>query len=577
MQETTEQQNNPILESGKLNELRQLLIGLDLHELGRLQKLIRDPHEFSEEIKEWLPHSIRKLIESGQINPEDLEPFIVDAMHNSIKKNPQRLADVLFPVMGPAIRKAVAEDMKKLIASVNTSLEAGLSPKSLKWRIQAMFSKRSFAEIVIANTYVYHVRQVFFIHRETGILLHQEKDKESAELEADMVSGMLTAIRDFVQDSFKGKSGGSLDEIQAGELKILIEQGPYAIVAAVVEGQPPASYRTILMETVEALHFNHAMDLERFEGHTEVFSHSAKFLRNCLIKERKEQKKSKVPWPLLFILFIILAAGTYFLYLRFEQKSRFWKFVTELEASPGYHLTEVDILGNKLFVKGLCDYQAPSARNLLAKYAIDSTKVIFRLEPFISLENEMVVIRAVKFLQPPSTVEMRFADEILYFSGTASQEWLERAVDQATKVYGVSKADISGMNVVRENKIPEIQQIVKTIQKNCFGFEMNIVSLDEQQQIRFDSLVQAVTQLDAYNRENGSNLMVYVKTYTSKSGNAAANLQVANRRVSEFIRLLQEAGLHNAQFETQVLFEGDYPPGVPLRSVCLEVFDKSSK
>ena len=86
MQETTEQQNNPILESGKLNELRQLLIGLDLHELGRLQKLIRDPHEFSEEIKEWLPHSIRKLIESGQINPEDLEPFIVDAMHNSIKK-----------------------------------------------------------------------------------------------------------------------------------------------------------------------------------------------------------------------------------------------------------------------------------------------------------------------------------------------------------------------------------------------------------------------------------------------------------------------------------------------------------
>ncbi len=189
----------------------------------------------------------------------------------------------------------------------------------------------------------------------------------------------------------------------------------------------------------------------------------------------------------------------------------------------------------------------------------------------------MVVIRAVKFLQPPSTVEMRFADEILYLTGSASQEWLERAVDQATKVYGVSKADISGMNVVRQEKIPELQQIVKIIQKNCFGFEMNIVSLDEQQQIRFDSLVQAVTQLDAYNRVNGSNLIVYVKTYTSRTGNATANLQVANRRVNEFVRLLNEAGLHQAQFETQVLFEGDYPPGVPLRSVCLEVFDKNSK
>lgn len=575
MPETTKPQNDPILESGKLNELRRLLIGLDLHELGRLQKLIRDPHEFSEEIKEWLPHSIRKLIESGQINPEDLEPFIVDAMHNSIQKNPQRLVDVLFPVMGPAIRKAVAEDMKKLIASVNTSLEAGLSPKSLKWRIQAMFSKKSFAEIVIANTYVYHVRQVFFIHRETGILLHQEMDKESAEIEADMVSGMLTAIRDFVQDSFKGNSVGSLDEIQAGELKILIEQGPYAIVAAVVEGQPPASYRTTLMETVEALHFNHAMDLEKFEGHTEVFSHSAKFLRNCLIKARKETQKSKFPWPLLFVLSIILATAGYFIYVHYEQKLRFKAFVAALEASPGYHLTEVNYSGNTLYIRGLSDYQAPSPRDLLSKYSIDSTQLVFQLEPYISLENEMVVIRAEKFLQAPSTVEMRLADGVLYLSGSASQEWLERAVDQATKVYGVNKADISGMNVVRQEKIPELEQIVKVIQKNCFGFEMNIVSLDELQQIRFDSLVQAVTQLDAYNRENGSNLIVRVKTYTSRAGNATANLQVANRRVNEFLRLLNETGLHQAQFETQVLFVEDYPYGLPLRSVCLEVFDKN--
>ncbi len=573
MEEKQEKKVDDILDLGKLNELRSLIIGLNQVELERLQRLMRDPQEFAEEISEWLPYSIRKLIDRGIITVDALSPFIEDAMHKSIQKNPQKLADILFPVMGPAIRKAVSEDMKKLIASVNATLESGLSPKSLKWRFQAMFSKKSFAEIVMANTYVYHVRQVFFIHRETGILLHQEIADENVDLESDMVAGMLSAIRDFVHDSFAGNASSSLDEIQVGELKILIEQGPFAIIAAIVEGQPPSDYRLTIMETVEAVHFNHAIDLEKFKGDTEVFKLSSKFLRNCLIKEKKI-KKSSVPWPLLSILFLIICFGSYLLYVRFERKQRLHKFLTELEAIPGYHLTNIEKSGSTTFISGLRDFQAEGYDNLLNLYTLDRSKLVFNFEPYISLETNIVIKRAVEILNPPATTFFDYANGILLMKGTASTDWINLASQDAYKVYGVNSIDISEMNV---SKSPDLHWIIPAIQKYCFIFEQNIISLDQQQQIQFDSLLHAATHLVEYNKLYNKEMAIYVISYTNRKSNAEANRVVATKRAEQFVALLKKAGLPENLLEAKVLFEEDVNTKISLRSVCFDVFDKTLK
>ena len=58
-----------------------------------------------------------------------------------------------------------------------------------------------------------------------------------------MVSGMLTAIRDFVQDSFGGKESEGLDAFQVGQFTIWVEQGPLAVLAGVIRGNPPRELR----------------------------------------------------------------------------------------------------------------------------------------------------------------------------------------------------------------------------------------------------------------------------------------------------------------------------------------------
>jgi len=83
-----------------------------------------------------------------------------------------------------------------MIDSLNTTLEHGFSPKRLAWRFKAMFSGKSYAEIVLSHAYIYRVKQVFLIHKQSGILLKEISDIEDPSAkDADMVSSMLSAIK----------------------------------------------------------------------------------------------------------------------------------------------------------------------------------------------------------------------------------------------------------------------------------------------------------------------------------------------------------------------------------------------
>ena len=84
----------------------------------------------------------------------------------------------------------------------------------------------------------------------------------------DLISGMLTAIRDFVSDSF-GKEEGELEEVAFGKQRILLEGGQHAYLAVVLEGVEPEGYALLMREVIEKIHLNHENDLREFDGHQE--------------------------------------------------------------------------------------------------------------------------------------------------------------------------------------------------------------------------------------------------------------------------------------------------------------------
>ncbi len=146
-------------------ELRSLLLGPAEARLAEIHSRVTDPQWQLKEVSQVLPAAI--AVRSRQDNElsEALAPTLTSVIERSVRKNPQPLVDAIFPVMGPAIRKAIATALNGMVQSLNQSLTHSLSVQGLKWRLEAWRTGKSFAEVVLLHTLLYRVEQVFLIHK----------------------------------------------------------------------------------------------------------------------------------------------------------------------------------------------------------------------------------------------------------------------------------------------------------------------------------------------------------------------------------------------------------------------------
>ena len=221
-------------DADSLKRLRRLLLGPYQDQLDRLQDRLDTPEMHAEDVSKILPEAIFIRSSRDQKIELALEPITAKAIRASIKKDRKILVDALFPVMGPAIRKAIASTLQAMIQSFNQILEHSLSFKGLKWRFEALRTRKPFAEVVLLHTLVYQVEQVFLIHQDTGLVLQHVVGRSVAAQDPDLVSGMMSAIKDFVQDSFGGAQEDNLETLRIGERNVWIEQADRAILAAVI-------------------------------------------------------------------------------------------------------------------------------------------------------------------------------------------------------------------------------------------------------------------------------------------------------------------------------------------------------
>jgi len=81
------------------------------------------------------------------------------------------------------------------------------------------------------------IEDIFLLHR-SGLLLKHYTRRLRPNVDSDVLSGMLVAVQDFIKDSFRGEQG-NLNEIRFGEIRIVIIEGKWTIMAAVVRGAKP--------------------------------------------------------------------------------------------------------------------------------------------------------------------------------------------------------------------------------------------------------------------------------------------------------------------------------------------------
>jgi len=389
-----------------------------------------------------LPKAVRLSSRKGFGLADALRPTVERAISASARSDPSRLVDALLPVVGPAFRRWTAEALRNLLQGCNLVVFSLFTFRGWQWRFEALRTGRTFLEVVRRHTSTWPVKQVLLIHRRTGLLLAEVRSPAFTAQDADVVSGMLTAIQDFVHDSFAGGNDaeGQLEAIEMGDMTVWIEQGPLATVAAVIDGKAPPDLRPAFEDTLAKIHAKLGRELEQFSGDTAPFERSHLYLEACM-DLRSPDRGMRV----LLLTRLILAAPIVLLCLwGFNTARRHYqwvRYVDSLQGHPGIRIIQTGKENGRFTVTGLRDPLAPDPADMLAASGLSPSDVTATWEPYTAVRPDFIVTRARAILDPPSTVILEFNDGVLGLRGLATSRWIAQARASAPGLAGVSALD----------------------------------------------------------------------------------------------------------------------------------------
>ncbi|MEZ4735724.1 MAG: hypothetical protein R3E79_52205 [Caldilineaceae bacterium] len=251
------------IEDTTLELLRDLLFGEYRQQVARMRTEVNELQSLLDELE-------------VQINDKEalvntITPVIATAIRTNIRESQSEMVDALYPIMGKLVQRSVTEAMRELAQRIDSQMRKAFNFQDAFRRIMARLRGISEAEMIMRDALPFQLLELFLIHRETGLLLmHASSSAEEAD-DSDIISSMLTAIRDFVADAFGRGEEGELQQIQYGGKSILLEVAHLVYIAAVIEGVEPHNFREQLRQTMIAVEHHHAKLLENYDGNAEPF------------------------------------------------------------------------------------------------------------------------------------------------------------------------------------------------------------------------------------------------------------------------------------------------------------------
>jgi outer membrane protein OmpA-like peptidoglycan-associated protein len=412
----------------RMEQLRSVLMPREIEELARLARVLDDPEQLAAAVGRILPTAFARATGDPRLG-QVLAPSLEKATQTSIRNDPHTLVNILYPLIVPAIRKSIGETIDKTFQSLNESLKYSLTWRGLKWRWEAWRTGVSFAEVVLRHTLVFQVEHVFLIHRHTGLLIAHVASENAASQDPQLVSSMLTAIQDFVRDSFSGAENQGLDTMRLGELTLWSEPGPFATLVAVIRGKPPEELHETLANALSRIHAERHQALESFDGDSAGFADVEAELTELVELRQQASQRARFgfPWLALPIAVAALLFASAWFARQWQEGRRWDSYIARLRAEPGLVVTETGRRDGKFVVSGLRDPLAADPAQGLRAVEINPKDVEAQWAPYQAFDPQIVLKRLRASLDPPASVKLTIENGRIMAAGSAPAAWLDRA------------------------------------------------------------------------------------------------------------------------------------------------------
>ncbi|WP_139276686.1 OmpA family protein [Spirulina major] len=236
----------------------------DLVPLAIEQQIQHNPKRIAKAIGPEVASAIQEQVRlERDAIATSLGPTIGRAMKNQIELERDSMVDALYPVIG----STVARYMGEAINAINAKVETAFSVDGLTRKVRARMQGVSEAELILKESIPVTVQAIFLIHKASGLVIAELQPEHEHHLESNMVAGMLTAIRSFVNDCI-AQTGtiSELSEIEYGDARIILEVAGYCYLAVVVKGSPPPAFVKKIRKTLAGLLQQYGTLIEEFDG-----------------------------------------------------------------------------------------------------------------------------------------------------------------------------------------------------------------------------------------------------------------------------------------------------------------------
>jgi OOP family OmpA-OmpF porin len=416
----------------------------------------------------------------------------------------------------------------------------------LGWRFNAWRTGRSYAEIVLINSLEYQVEQVFLIHRETSLLIQHRVADMAISKDPDMVSSMLSAIQDYMLDSFTVGEGDGLNAMSLGDFQVIIEAGPRALIAAVVRGKPPENLRNTFKVALEDVHKRARSRLQNYSGDPDDYQDLEPMLRSCLRVQRRGQAESNdvprsVPWLALVSIALLCGVGIWFWFQSYTLGNARQNALARLVSEPGIVVMGSRVVDDLLLINGLRDRLAEAPEQVLSEPSVGVLGLIFVFEPYLSMEPVIVERRAIRRLAPPVSARMSVQDSTLVVTGAANVNWIGTLEQRWRSVAGLDALNIDALDRLDPVRA-EMESLVTLIESTIFYFDRSAAEPNPGA-AKVPALALAIKRLFELSETLGITPVVRVLGATDDTGAAPFNAQLAEQRAENLYVALLAQGI----------------------------------
>ena len=525
-----------------LGKLRELIVGKDYDELLGLKNRLEHPEQFTDMVAGIVSEALKKRSFKDDSLADALSITIARALHDSINKKPDLVVTAIFPILGPMIRKSIREALNGTLEETSRLLNQSLSLKYLRWRFEARRRGIPYSDYVLSKTLVYRVEQVFLIHRESGLLLAHAASDDIESKDPDVISGMLTAIADFIVDAFEEDSteDRSIDSFQLGDLTVKVQAGPFASLALVVKGSVTRDLISLQHETLEYIHKLYGTDMQSFDGSIDLGLRLMPELEKCLLKQSQTEEKNPEKWKaVLFIIFILTGVG--FWQIHYYQKQKLWRqeqlmitnkwqqVVNDIINEPGLVVIHQYEDHGKFYLSGLKDPMARKPEIFLPGRVAQDLDIGWRWSAYLSSEPEIVLKRLQEKVRIPVSISLEIVDQTLIVHGESYKSWLDELTQAARQTPGITNVVASDVLLLQSPEELFLAEARKLGSKQLF-FEYAQDQLSEGQDSVLEEIVSLVENLYTMSVENHYPMQITIGGHCDLTGTMERNQVLSESR-----------------------------------------------